>query len=109
MTARSFRLPLGELSVRGVRLRAGEPELRVVEAVIFLRIAVEKAPAQNLLRRILPLLIIKPVRAAEIGDAALRRDARTAEKHDITAAVHELFELPDLLGHSPRRLSSCIF
>ena len=46
-------------------------ELFTVEAVIFLRVPVKEAAAQNSLGRVLPLLVIQAVDAPEIGYAAL--------------------------------------
>ena len=86
----ALRFPLRQLSVGGVGLRSGQPQLFMVKAIVFLRVFLKKRVGQNLLRRILVFLIVKPVHAAEIRDAALRRDAGAAEKHDVVAAVDEL-------------------
>ena len=54
-----------------------------VEQEEFCPVGHEKAAAQNLLRRVGVLLMVQPVLAAEVRDAALGGHARAAEKRDI--------------------------
>ena len=78
-------LKLGKTEMDTVRLHAVDNELLAVEAVIFLRVPVKEAAAQNSLGRVLPLLVIQSVDAPEVGYAALGADARAAEENDIIA------------------------
>ena len=54
-----------------------------VKPVKLFRISPVKAVADDGFRRVLELLTVKTVDTAKIGDAAFRRDARAAEKHDV--------------------------
>ena len=95
----SLPLQLGQAQVGAVRLDAVDHELFPMEAVILLRVPLEKAVAQDRLWRISPFLVIQAVDAAEIGDAALRADAGAAEENDIVALRDPVFQLKDLLVH----------
>ena len=53
--------------------------------------------AQNGLRRIFILLIVQPIYASEIRDAALRGDAGTAEKDDVVALGDHFFQLQNCI------------
>ena len=61
-------LELRKAQMRAVGPDALDHELFPVEAVVLLRVALEKAAAQDRLRRIAPLLVIQAVHAPEIGD-----------------------------------------
>ena len=74
-------------------------ELCPMEPVILLGIALKEAVAQNRLRRVLPLLIIQAVNAAEIRYPALGADSCAAEKHDIVALRDPFFKLFNLRVH----------
>ena len=92
-------LELGEAQVRPVRLRAVHYELRVMEAVVFLGIALEEGGGEYRLGRIVPLLVVEPVHAAEIGYPALRGHARPAEEDDVIAPRYPLAQSAYLLVH----------
>lgn len=100
-------LPLGELTMRGVWLRVGAEELCAVEGEEFLGIAFVVGVAQDRFGRVAPLLVVESVHAAEVGDAALGRDACSAEEDDVVAAVDDLLELSDLLCHSVCSFTWC--
>ena len=59
--------------------------LVAVKAEKFLRVSLVEAVAEDGLRRVIVLLAVEPVRAAEIRDAALRADPRAAEKDNVIA------------------------
>ena len=94
----SRRLQLGQLFVGGVGLGLQAEHLVPVKAVEFLRPGVEKGAAEDLLRRVVVLLVVQPVHTAEIGDAALGGHPRPAEKDDGAALVHPLLQSRDLIG-----------
>ena len=98
----AFALQLRQAQVRPVGLRAVHHQLRVVEAVILLRVAVKERPREDGLRRIVPLLVVEPVHAAEIRYAALGGHAGPAEKDDVVALRDPLAELFDFCVHLPR-------
>ena len=89
--ARFFQLR--ELVVRGVGLFVEAEHLVAVEAVEFPGLFDKEGVAENLLGRIVVLLIIQSVHAAEVGDAAFGAHARSAEKHDAFAFVDDLLQL----------------
>ena len=77
-------LQLGELLMRGVRLRRNGigQNLIAVEAIEVLRLALKKSMTEHLLGRIVVFLIVKSVHAAEIRYPALRRNTRSAEEYE---------------------------
>ena len=83
---------LRQKAVRVVRLRVQGEHFRAVEAIKFLRMARKKGVGQNFLWRIGELLMIQSVLRAEIGNAALRRNTRAAEKHDAAALINPLLQ-----------------
>ena len=93
------RLQLRQLQVGGVGLGVGKEHLVAVEAVELLRIFLEKGVAQNGLRRVLVLLVVQPVHAAEVGDSGLRAYPRAAEEHNVTTLTDPVLELLLLLIH----------
>ena len=82
-TELSLPLQRGQRPVRGVRLRLQREHFFAVKAVEILRMLIEKRMAQDRFRRVFKLLVVKPVRAAEIRDAGLRGHTGSAEKDDI--------------------------
>ena len=56
----------------------------------------KERPAENLLGRIVILLVVKPVLAAEVGDAALGGNARAAEEDYIRAFLNQCPEFQNL-------------
>ena len=98
----AFGLQFRQTLMRPVRLNAVDHELFPVEAVIFLRVAGEKARAEDRLGRIFPLLVVQAVHAAEIRDPAFRADACAAEKDDVAAPVDPVFELLHFRIHPVR-------
>lgn len=83
---------LRQKAMRVVRLRVQGEHFRAVEAVKLLRMARKKGVGQNFLWRIGELLMIQSVLRAEIGNAALRRNTRAAEKHDAAALINPLLQ-----------------
>ena len=78
--------------MRRVRLYAFDDELFAVKAVKLRGVRVEKTPAEHLLGRIVPLLVIQSVRTSEVGDTAFRRNARSSEKYDRAAFVYHALQ-----------------
>ena len=91
------RLKLRQLPVRVVGLGRQKKHLLAVKPVKHRRVVVEKSAAENHLGRIVIALAVKPVGAAEIGDAALCRNPRPAEKDDAARSVHHLLKPLKLL------------
>ena len=91
------RFQLRQLIVRGVGLGFGVEQFIPVKAEKFLRMLLIKRMTQHHLRRIVVLLMIQPVGAAEILDAAFGADAGPAEKHDTVAAVDHFLQGADIL------------
>ena len=91
-------LPPGELEVRLIGFCGQADHLVAVEAVEFLGLLHEKGMAEDLFGRIIVLLMVETVSRTEIGDAALRGHARTAEKDDAAGILNDLSELFDI-GH----------
>ena len=94
-------LELGKAKMDTVRLHAVDDELLTVEAVIFLRVPVKEAAAQNSLGRILPLLVIQTIDAPEVGYAALSADSRAAEENDIVALRDHVVQNSYFIFHVP--------
>ena len=90
-------LKLRQLPVRVVGLGRQKKHLLAVKPVKHRRVVVEKSAAENHLGRIVIALAVKPVGAAEIGDAALCRNPRPAEKDDAARSVHHLLKPLKLL------------
>ena len=84
--------PPGENFVGDVWLKAKGQHLLPIESEEILRIPLIEAVADDPLRGILKPLIVQPVHAAEVRDAAFRRYPRTAEKDDAVAFGDPLFE-----------------
>ena len=68
-----------------------DDELLAVEVKKFCGVGLVEGVGEHRLGRVLEFLVVQPVHRAEIGDAALGRDAGAAEKHDPVAAVDPLF------------------
>ena len=90
------RLQFRQFSVGGVGLGIGADHFGPVEPIELLRFPVEKAAAENGLRRIIILLVVQTVHTAEIGNAAFGGHAGAPEKDDGAAVVDPL--LQDLDG-----------
>ena len=75
-------LPFGKLFVRRVGFGVQREHFIAVKAVKFFGVRIEVGVAQNGFGRDGILLVVEPVLRAEVGNAALRRDARAAEKDD---------------------------
>ena len=73
-----------------VGLYAVNDQLFPVEAVILLRVASEKACAENGLRRVLPLLVVQSVHTAKVGNSRFRTDSGPAKKHDVVTFGYPL-------------------
>ena len=61
--------------------------------------------AEHGLRRVFVFLVIKPIDAAEIGDAALGGNSGSAEENDIVAALYHPGEPGDALTFHCREAS----
>ena len=97
----ALALQLRKAQMRTIGLHAVDNELCPMKPVILLRVTLKEAVAQNCLRRVLPLLIIQAVNAAEIRYPALGADSCAAEKHDIVALRDPFFKLVNLSVHRP--------
>ena len=80
-------LQLRQLQVGRVGLHIGTDQLVPVEAEKFLRPFFKKGVAEHGLRRVVVLLVVQPVHAAEVGDTALSGHPRPAEEDDAVAFV----------------------
>ena len=85
--------------MRDIRLRIGVVKILLVAFKKLLRMSVEKAYADYLLRGIFIVHHIDSVSRAEIGDAALSRYACPAEKDDFAAALYHFVESFDFFVH----------
>ena len=81
-------LQLSQLQVGGVGLGAVDEHLVPVELVELPGVFYEEAVAQNGFGRIVVLLAVQAVHAAEVGDAALGGYARAAEEDDAFTFVN---------------------
>ena len=90
---------LGQPQMRGVGPGTGHDQLFAVKIIKFFGFFLKKGMAQNFLRRVFVLLVIQPVHAAKIRNAAFGRNACSAEKHDIAAFLDQLFQLLLFIFH----------
>ena len=90
---------LGQLLVSRIGLGVGPQHLVPVKAVKFFRPGIKKAAAEDRLRRIIILLVIKAICTAEIRDTALCTDACTAEENDMIAFLHPFAQRHYLISH----------
>lgn len=95
----SCRFKLGELQMRGVRLRVFDDEFFAIKSVKFRGIRVEKRAAYYDFGREFPLLAVKSVLASEVGNAAFGGNARAAEKNDVLGFVDEILQSANLIFH----------
>ena len=79
---------LSKLYVRRVRFYPRNKDFFTVKTVEFPRIWVQESVAQNFFRRIIPLLVVKPVHAAEIWNTALRWNSCSSEENDVRAFIY---------------------
>ena len=91
---------LRKLQVRRVWLNSVDDELLPMKAIVLLGVFHKKRMAEYGLGRVLPLLVVQTVDAAEIGDPALGAHASAAEEHDIVALVYPLFKLHYFIVHN---------
>lgn len=91
-------LQLGQLAVGGVGLSVQAEHFFPVELKKALWVGHKIGVAQNRLRRLVIVLVVQPVHAAEIRNTRLRGHPRAAEKDNTAAFVQPLLELL-LLGH----------
>ena len=70
-------------------------QLIAVKTVKFLRVFLPEGMTEDGFGRVVVFLVVQPVHAAEIRDAALRRNARAAEKDDATAFCNDIFQCLD--------------
>ncbi len=82
--------PFGKLIVSGVRLRAQKQHFFTIKPIELFRVLLKIAGAQHSLGRNRVFHAVQPVLRTEIGNSAFRRNARSAEKHDIVALAHHL-------------------
>ena len=90
----ALSLKSGQTQMGGVGPGVLHDQLGPVKSVEFLRIRFKKAAADDLFRRVLPLLVVQTVHAAEIRDAALGAHPRAPEKHNIVALCDQILQLP---------------
>ena len=79
--ARFFQF--GQFDVGHVRLSVEGQHLVAVEAVEFFRVIHKERMAEDRFGRVFIVLVVQTVSAAEIGDAAFRRDAGASEEDDV--------------------------
>ena len=88
-------LQLCQPQMGGVGLCPLYDQLVAVKTVKFLRVFLPEGMAEDGFGRVVVFLVVQPVHAAEIRDAALRRNARTAEKDDAAAFCNNVFQCLD--------------
>ena len=76
-------------------------QLIPVKTVKLLRFFLPEGMAEDGFRRVVIFLVIQPVHAAEIRDAALGRNARPAKKDDAAAFCDEIFQCLDHVQNAP--------
>ena len=87
--------------VRGIGLGIQGEHFGPVKTVKFLGMGQKKAVAEDRFRRRIILLMIQPVHAAKVGNAAFRGDARAPKENNAPALVHHLLQ-----GHCAPSLGS---
>ena len=97
-------LKLRELAMRLVGLRGQADHALAIEVVELLRVAHVEAVREHGLGRILELLMIEPVRTAEVGNPTCRRDARAPEEDHAPRGIDSLAELLRRLDRIGNRL-----
>lgn len=85
-------LQLCELFVCGVWLRVQREHLVLIKSEELLRLRLEKGMTEDGFRRKFVLLMIQAVNAAEIRNAAFRRDTGAAEKNKFLGSCAVTFE-----------------
>ena len=85
-------LQLCQPQVGSVGLRPLHNELIPVEPVELLGVLLPEGVAQDGLGRVIVLLVVQAVHAAEIGDAAFGGDPRAAKKDDAVALGNDFFQ-----------------
>ena len=85
-------LQLGQPQVGRIGLCPFYNELIAVKAVELLRVLLPERMAQDGFRRVVVGLVIQPVHAPEIRDAAFGGNARTAKKDDAAAFRNDFFQ-----------------
>ena len=84
--------PFRQLQVRPVGLCIQGQHLVPVKTEELFRLPHEKSMGKHLLRRIIVLLVVQSVHAAEIGDSALCGNTCTAEKDDLFRPIHQTLQ-----------------
>lgn len=79
-----------------IRLSFWEEHLIPVKTEEFFRMGTVKAVAQYGLRRIVVLLMVQTIHAAEVRNAAFGGDAGTAEKYNVIIGINDLLQFFDL-------------
>ena len=90
---------LGKLQVSPIGHNTVDDQLFPVKTVILSRVTDKKAAGEDSFGRVLPLLVIQSVHAAEIRNSRLCTDSGTAEKNDILALVHQFFQFGNVFVH----------
>ena len=70
-------------------------QLIAVKTVELLRVFLPEGMAEDGFGRVVVFLVVQAVHAAEIRDAALRRNARAAKKDDAAAFCNDVFQCLD--------------
>ena len=94
-------LQFRQFQVRGIGLGIQGSVSGPVKTVKFLGMGQKKAVAEDRFRRRIILLVIQPVHAAKVGNAAFRGDARAPKENNAPALVHHLLQ-----GHCAPSLGS---
>ena len=87
---------LCQLFMGGVRLSFWEEHLIPVKTEKFFRMGTVKAVTQYGLRRIVVLLMVQTVHAAEIRNPTFGGDTGTAEKYNVIVGINDLLQFLNL-------------
>ncbi len=83
---------LGKFAMGLIRLCILKNHSTLIETIELIRIRVEEASGNDRFGAIVPLLIIKAIGTAEIGDARFCRDASATKEHRVITLFDKLFE-----------------
>ena len=90
--ALALALQFGQPQMGGIRLGPVDDELLAVEVKKLRGVGLVEGVGEHRLGRVLEFLVVQPVHRAEIGDAALGRNARPAEKYKAAGIPQNFFQ-----------------
>ena len=88
-------LQLCQPQMGGIGLCTLYDQLIAVKTVEFLRVFLPEGMAEDGFGRVVVFLVVQPVHAAEIRDAAFCRNTRAAEKDNAAAFCNDVFQCLD--------------